>query len=208
MCAMCDIPVKETVYFQLTGSPGYVQHAKPRTWLTSLLISIAPVIGNVSVALVLLQYSLSELAGSGRAVIAAALVSWWVAIAAIIHSIPSTTDTENIWNATRERWYRTPLAVITGPIYAFRKVGRKIGIYRLTVPLSVVTVIFLFTAHDIPFAAFTACLTDRNWGCWDAPNVLLTAASEFLVASTEILIEWLNDQITGVEFEPSDFSLN
>lgn len=166
-CLLAGVPVESVVYFQLTGPPGYVQHATPSRWSTTALIALAPLAGNVAVAAILLEYSLATYTGSGIDAIASGVLLWWVAVAALIHSLPSSTDLGTIWDATTARWYRFPLAVVVGPLYALRRLAGVVGTYRLTVPLSLVALVGMIALHDLSPAAFLDCVLAGQWGCWD-----------------------------------------
>ena len=166
-CLLAGVPVQAAVYFQLTGPPGYVQHATPSRWSTTALIALAPLAGNVAVAAVLIEYSLAIYTGSGIDAVATGALLWWIAVAALIHSLPSSTDLGTVWAATTARWYRLPLAVVVGPLYALRRLAGRVGTYRLTVPLSLVALGGLLSLHDLPLTAFLDCVLAGQWGCWD-----------------------------------------
>ena len=166
-CLLAGVPVQSAVYFQLTGPPGYVQHATPSRWSTTAAIALAPLAGNIAVAAVLLEYSLAIYTGSGVDAVVTGGLLWWVAIAALTHSLPSSTDLGTVWAATTARWYRLPLAVVVGPLYALRRLAGVVGTYRLTVPLSLVALVGMIALHDLSPAAFLDCVLAGQWGCWD-----------------------------------------
>jgi hypothetical protein len=165
----------------LTGPPGYVQHSTPNRWSTTALIALAPLAGNVAVAAVLLEYSLATYTGSGIDVVASGVVLWWVALAALIHSLPSSTDIGTVWAATTARWYRFPLVVVVGPLYALRRLAGVVGTYRLTVPLSLVALGGMIALHDLSLAAFFDCVLAGRWGCWDGSPRLRALLSMVLI---------------------------
>ena len=166
-CLLAGVSVTSVAYFQLTGPPGYVQHATPNRWSTTALIALAPLAGNVAVAAVLVEYSLAIYTGSGIVAVATGALLWWVAVTALIHSLPSSTDLATVWAATTARWYRVPLVVVVGPLYALRRLAGRVGTYRLTVPLSVVALGGMIALHDLSPAAFLDCVLAGQWGCWD-----------------------------------------
>lgn len=186
-CLLVGVPVQSVVYLQLTGPPGYVRHTTPSRWSTTAVIALAPLATNLSLAAVLVEYSIVGYTGVGIGAIAGGGLLWWVAVTAIIHSLPSTTDLETVWTATTARWYRLPLAVVVGPVYALRRLAGVVGIYRLTVPLSLVALGGLIALHELSPTAMLDCFLAGRWGCWDsAPRLLPTLST----AGTR-LTEWL-----------------
>lgn len=185
-CLLAGVPVQSAVYFQLTGPPGYVQHTTPSRWSTTAVIALAPLAGNVAVAAVLIEYSLAAYTGSGVDAVAAGALLWWIAVAALIHSLPSSTDLGTVWAATTARWYRLPLAVVVGPLYALRWLAGTVGIYRLTVPLSLAALGGMIALHDLSPTAVLTCLLAGRWGCWDgAPRLVATVST-----AVTRLMEW------------------
>jgi len=177
-CLLVDVPVQSVVYFQLTGPPGYVRHTTPTRWSTTAVIALAPLATNVTTAAVLLEYSLAVYTATGIRGVAAGGLLWWVAVAAVIHSLPSTTDLETVWTATIARWYRLPLAVVVGPVYALRRLAGRVGTYRLTVPLSFVALGGMLALYDLSPTAILDCLLSGRWGCWDrSPRVVSTLST-------------------------------
>jgi len=166
-CLLAGVPVQAAVYLQLTGPPGYVQHATPSRWSTTALIALAPLAGNVAVAAVLLEYSLATYTGSGIDAVATGALLWWIAVAALIHSLPSSTDLGTVWAATTARWYRLPLAVVVGPLYALRRLAGRVGTYRLTIPLSLAVLAGVIALHDLSPVVFLDCVLAGHWGCWN-----------------------------------------
>jgi len=181
-CLVVGVPVQSVAYFQLTGPPGYVEHATPSRWSTAALIALAPLAGNVAVAAVLIEYSLATYTGSGIDAVATGGLLWWVAVAALIHTLPSSTDLETVWAATTARWYRVPLAVVVGPLYALRRLAGVVGTYRLTVPLSLVALGGMIALHDLSPTAFLDCVLAGQWGCWDGSPQLGSVLSMVLLA--------------------------
>ena len=177
-CLLVGVPVQSVVYFQLTGPPGYVRHTTPTRWSTTAVIALAPLATNVTIAAVLLEYSLAVYTATGIGGVAAGGLLWWVAVAAVIHSLPSTTDLETVWTATIARWYRLPLAVVVGPVYALRRLAGRVGTYRLTVPLSFVALGGMLALYDLSPTAILDCLLSGRWGCWDrSPRVVSTLST-------------------------------
>ena len=186
-CLVVGVPVQSVAYFQLTGPPGYVRHATPARWSTTAVIALAPLATNVTVAAVLVEFSLAIYTATGISAVAAGGLLWWVAIAAVVHSLPSTTDLSTVWAATTARWYRLPLAVVVGPVYALRRLAGLVGIYRLTVPLSLAALGGMIALHDLSPTAVLNCLLAGRWGCWDgAPRLVAT-----LSTAVTRLIEWV-----------------
>jgi len=186
-CLLAGIPVESVAYLQLTGPPGYVQHATPSRWSTTALIALAPLAGNVAVAAVLVEYSLATYTGSGIDAVATGVLLWWIAVAALIHSLPSSTDLGTVWTATTARWYRFPLAIVVGPLYALRRLAGVVGTYRLTVPLSLVALGGLIGLHDLSLAVFLDCVLAGRWGCWDGSPRLGAVLSMLSLALFEQL---------------------
>ena len=180
-CLLAGVPVQSAVYFQLTGPPGYVQHATPSRWSTTAAIALAPLAGNIAVAAVLLEYSLAIYTESGVDAVVTGGLLWWVAIAALTHSLPSPTDLGTVWAATTARWYRVPLAVVVGPLYALRRLAGRVGTYRLTVPLSLAVLGGMMALHDLSPAAFLGCVFGGQWGCWDGSPRLGVVLSTVLL---------------------------
>ena len=176
-CLLVGVPVQSVVYFQLTGPPGYVRHTTPTRWSTTAVIALAPLATNVTIAAVLLEYSLAVYTTTGIGGVAAGGLLWWVAVAAVIHSLPSTTDLETVWTATIARWYRLPLAVVVGPVYALRRLAGRVGTYRLTVPLSFVALGGMLALYDLSPTAILDCLLSGRWGCWDRSPRLVSTLS-------------------------------
>ena len=185
-CLLVGVPVQSVVYFQLTGPPGYVRHTTPSRWLTTTVIALAPLAANLTIAAALVEYSIVGHTGVGISAVAAGGLLWWVAIAAIIHSLPSTTDLKTVWTATTARWYRLPLAVVVGPVYALRRLAGVVGIYRLTVPLSFLALGGMIALYDLSPTAILDCVLAGRWGCWErAPRLRPTLST----AVTHI-VEW------------------
>lgn len=123
-CRYFRIPVRERCYIQLTNPPGYVIHAEPRRYTVAVLISFAPLLVNVAVAVV---------SGWTVAVIAVPITSLdavfqlsveslvfistvgWIGISSGIHALPSDQDALSLWNQTRSHWYN-PLVLATLPL--------------------------------------------------------------------------------------------
>ena len=181
-CLVVGVPVQSVAYFRLTGPPGYVKHATPSRWSTTAVIALAPLAGNATIAAVLLEYSLATYTGTGIGAVAVGGVLWWVAVAALIHSLPSSTDLGTVWAATTARWYRLPLAVVVGPLYALRRLAGVVGTYRLTVPLSLIALGGLLVLHDLSPTAFLDCVLAGRWGCWNGSPKLGSVLSMVLLA--------------------------
>lgn len=176
-CLLVGVSVQSVVYFQLTGPPGYVRHTTPTRWSTTAVIALAPLATNVTIAAVLLEYALAIYTATWIGAVAAGGLLLWVAVAAIIHSLPSTTDLETVWTATTARWYRLPLAVVVGPVYALRRLAQRVGIDRLTVPLSLVALGGMLALYDLSPTAIVDCLLTGRWGCWDRSPQLVSTLS-------------------------------
>ena len=177
-CLLVGVPVQSVVYFQLTGPPGYVRHTTPTRWSTTAVIALAPLATNVTIAAVLLEYSLAVYTTTGIGGVAAGGLLWWVAVVAVIHSLPSTTDLETVWTATIARWYRLPLAVVVGPVYALRRLAGRVGTYRITVPLSFVALGGMLALYDLSPMVILDCPLSGRWGCWDrSPRVVSTLST-------------------------------
>ena len=179
-CLLAGVSVTSVVYFQLTGSPGYVQHATPSRWSTTALIALAPLGVNTAVAAMLLEYSLTIYTESGVDAVAIGGLLCWVAVAALIHSLPSSTDLGTVWNATTARWYRLPLVIVVGPLYALRRLAGRVGTYRLTLPLSFAAFGGLLVLYDLSPIVIFDCVLAGQWGCWDSSPRLWTVLSTVL----------------------------
>lgn len=176
-CRLLGVAVLDVAYFRLTGRPGYVEHEQPPTWARTVAVSLAPLIVNVLVATVALQYAVSIHEGSGAVGVGVGVGLVWISLAALVHSVPSLQDVRLVWSATLARWTRYPLVVVVAPIYAVRALGRRVGIYRVTTPASVVAVAAFVGLHGLSPSAIAGCLGAGAWGCWSAPVLLFEWAT-------------------------------
>lgn len=172
-CRLLGVAVLDVAYFRLTGRPGYVEHETPPTWARTVGVALAPLLVNVLVAAVALQYAVSVHAGEGATAVAVGVGLVWASLAALVHAIPSLQDVRLVWAATLDHWSRYPLVVVVAPVYAVRAVGRRVGIYRVTVPVSIAAVTAFVALHGLTVSALVACLAGGAWGCWSAPVRLL-----------------------------------
>lgn len=129
-CRYYQIPVTETCYFKFGNPPGYVVHAKPRSYIESFMISVAPVFLNTGISLsmgILFAYLVTPFTGFTGLLsnpplsIAAIFLTVWIGIATGIRALPSDQDANVIWEQTRANWYN-PLIFVVIPIVAVIKV--------------------------------------------------------------------------------------
>lgn len=176
-CGLVGVAVVDVAYFRLTGRPGYVQHEEPSTWTGTVVVALAPLVVNVLVAALSLQYAVAVHGGEGAGAVAVGGGLVWLSLAALVHAVPSLQDVRQIWAATLARWTRYPLVVVVAPVYAVRALGRRVGIYRITTPAAVVLVVAFVALHGLSVRAVGSCLRGGAWGCWSAPVLLVEWAS-------------------------------
>lgn len=197
MCSVFGVPVADTVYFQMTGRPGYVKHATPRSWIQSVSISFAPLVINILAAVLAFQYSLGIHSGRGVFSIGLGLGLIWLTFVFLLHSIPSTADTRAVWEVCRQRWYRWPLELIIGPVFLIRALGGKVGIFRIMAPLSVSLIAIAISAHGITAETLVSCIREGSWGCWDTDLVLFDMMTESILWFTDYILDWFLEQQAG-----------
>lgn len=176
-CRLLGVTVVDVAYLRLSGRPGYVEHEVPPTWARTVGVALAPLVVNLVVAAVALQYALAVHSGTGTGAVAVGVGLVWLAVAALVHAVPSLQDVRQVWRATLAHWWRLPLVVVVAPVYAVRALGRRVGIYRLTGPGAVLAVAGFVALHGVDPAVVLACLRSGAWGCWAAPVLLLEWAA-------------------------------
>lgn len=179
-CRLLGVVVLDVSFFRLTGRPGYVEHETPPTWGRTVVVALAPLFVNVLVAALSLQYAVSIHGGVGPGAVAVGAGLLWVSLAALVHAIPSLQDVRQVWAATLAHWTRYPLVPVAAPVYAVRALGRHVGIYRVTTPVSIAVLVGFVALHGLSAAAVVACLRSGAWGCWTAPVLLVEWISSLL----------------------------
>lgn len=172
-CQHVGVAVVDVAYFRLTGRPGYVEHEEPPTWAGTVVVALAPLFVNVLVATLSLQYAVAIHGGEGTAAVGVGVGLVWLSLAALVHAVPSLQDVRQVWAATLARWNRFPLVVVVAPLYAIRALGRRVGIYRITTPASIVLAVAFVALHGLSGQAIVSCLRAGAWGCWTAPVLLV-----------------------------------
>ncbi len=97
MCKIFGIPVIKTAYATFDKERmGYVVHAEPKTYISTLMISIGPLLINSAVSFFMIQ-TLKHVTPSSLMF----YILLWIAFSIGVHAIPSDKDIENIFSATK-----------------------------------------------------------------------------------------------------------
>lgn len=134
MCDFFNIGVEDVVYFQFDDPAGYVEHAVPRSYVVSILISIAPFLVNTTLAFALstitayiflfdttvvdMVTTFPDNAYTG--------IGLWLSVSLGAHSFPSSTDADTIWNQSKRQWYN-PLLLLGIPIIGGIKLANTVS---------------------------------------------------------------------------------
>lgn len=150
LCRYYQIPVKEVCYFQLDNPPGYVVHARPRRYLPSFMISIAPVFVNTGIAflggvifawLVLPFEGILSIPGYPPENLVGGFLAAWIGVASGIHALPSRQDAKEVWWQTRRNWYN-PFVLAVIPAVLIVEVLNRLR--PLHIPTIAGVLVFLF----------------------------------------------------------------
>jgi hypothetical protein len=113
MCDLRNVPVREVCYFRIGNPAGYVAHDEPFYFGDTFLVSMAPFL--FSVLLAIGAFSALKLLNSPDNYLT--LILFWFGISIGMHAIPSTDDTKIVWyRGIEEVKNRNYLAILSLPI--------------------------------------------------------------------------------------------
>lgn len=109
-CNIARVQVYKVCYFRLGNPSGFVIHEPAGSYGKALLIDIAPFLINTLISLLLFTIAINLPSSQ------VAYLLYWLGISIAMHSFPSNSDADNIWNQSKSSWKKNPLALIGFPI--------------------------------------------------------------------------------------------
>lgn len=149
-CQYYHIPVKEVCYFQFGNPPGYVVHARPKSYIASFMISVAPAILNTGLGLLIgaflgyylpFEQGIDAVAEQSFSMLAAAVVIAWVGVSVSVHNLPSKQDARAIWRQTKQKWYN-PLVVLFIPVVFLIEVLNELRVLYIDILVGIAVFCF------------------------------------------------------------------
>ncbi|MEM9738152.1 MAG: DUF3267 domain-containing protein [Bacteroidota bacterium] len=111
-CLITRVPIHEVRFFHpFKTPPGYVLHGKPQYFVSTLLITIGPLLVNT-----LLAMGVFILAILSKEVKLLLFFLLWLGTVIGMHAFPSTTDASTLLDETNERIKSNFLVVLAYPI--------------------------------------------------------------------------------------------
>lgn len=97
MCSLFGVAVSKTAYITFNKEEmGYVVHAEPKTYISTLMISMGPLIIN-SIIVFFMVGTLTRVSQNSFMF----YVVLWLAFSLGVHAVPSNKDIQNIFSATK-----------------------------------------------------------------------------------------------------------
>lgn len=151
-CNISNIPVQKVKYLKLEPPHGLVIHSKPLNLHTSLFISIAPLLLNTSIAILIFLISIriiyiNTLSTMSLITSTEIILFLWMGFSLSFNALPSMTDSKNVYNLAKRYITTNPLALLIMPIIAIIYVGnrlRKIGFHFFYVALTLLVSLYLY----------------------------------------------------------------
>ncbi|MBM3182525.1 MAG: hypothetical protein FJZ83_00655 [Chloroflexi bacterium] len=117
LCDFARVPVHKVCYFRLGNPSGYVIHEQPDSYSKALLIDTAPFFINTLIAVIL--YSIAIIIPRSSLT----YILCWLGISIAMHSFPSSSDADTLWNQSKSSWRENPLALLGFPIVGLIKLA-------------------------------------------------------------------------------------
>lgn len=153
VCKLLRVPVYDVDLFSFGDTAGYVEHAVPRSYTKRLLVALAPLLVNLSLALALFW------AGTQLAPLYT-VVALYFGFVVIAHSLPSSVDAKTLL-PQRTLGYLYPLFLLALPLIVVLLVANRLRPYgfRLAYTLAIAGVLFLaFYTEAVQFGELQAVL--------------------------------------------------
>lgn len=108
-CFLSGVKVFRVKFFSFKKHAGFVEHAEPKNFIQSLLISFGPLTVNSLVSLILFSQITPPYFSGLRA------FEIWLGIASALHAFPSGGDAKTLTVLSTKQLLKNPLAVLGYP---------------------------------------------------------------------------------------------
>ena len=139
-CKFCGLKVFKVCYFRFGNPSGYVVHEKPKYFIHSFLVTLGPFISGIIISV--LSYALSQYLEEG---LGFRLVMIWFGGAVALHSFPSETDANDLWNDTNKHISANLFAVIGYPFVLLIWVANWLSLVWFDLIYAILLYVFVFS---------------------------------------------------------------
>jgi len=117
-CLALGVRVQEVALFRFGDPVGYVHHDVPRAYWRRIVVTMAPLVVNTSVAI-------ASFWASARVTVSLALVAIYLGVVTLLNSIPSSIDARALLPHSR-LGYLHPLFILTLPLIVILLVANRL----------------------------------------------------------------------------------
>lgn len=121
-CVLLGVPVGDVTFFRFGNPAGYVEHQVPRSYTKRILITFAPLLVNMAVAVGTFWWST-------RTVLPYSLLAVYVGVTVVAKSLPSSIDAKNLFPHSR-LGYVHPLFLLSLPLIFLLLLLNRLRPYR------------------------------------------------------------------------------
>lgn len=121
LCRRTKVPVYKTCYFRFGDPAGYVVHGPVDSFGKAFLIDIAPFMINTAIAVIL--FYIAVVLGSGLA----AAVLCWLGVSIAMHSFPSSSDADSLWQYSKRALKGNLLVLLGLPLVGLVKLWASLN---------------------------------------------------------------------------------
>ncbi|HIE17166.1 MAG TPA: hypothetical protein EYP71_03120 [Dehalococcoidia bacterium] len=121
LCRRTKVPVYKTCYFRFGNPAGYVIHGPVDSFGKAFLIDVAPLVINTVIAAILFHIAVALPPGI------AAVVFCWLGVSIAMHSFPSSSDADSLWQYSKRALKGNPLVLLGLPLVGLVKVWASLN---------------------------------------------------------------------------------